>query len=46
MRAVTFSLRYGNEDGDRSADSVNQASEALIAAIESALGPKGVKLRA
>jgi phenylalanyl-tRNA synthetase beta chain len=46
MRAVTFSLRYGNENGDRSADSVNQASEALIAAIESALGPKGVKLRA
>ena len=46
MRAVTFSLRYGNEDGDRSADSVNQASEALIAAVESNLGPKGVKLRA
>ena len=46
MRAVTFSLRYGNDNGDRSADSVNQASEALIAAVESTLGPKGVKLRA
>jgi phenylalanyl-tRNA synthetase beta chain len=46
MRAVTFSITYGNEDGDRSADEVNQTSEALIAAIDKKLGPRGVTLRA
>lgn len=46
MRAVTFALRYGNDAGDRSAEAVNQASEALIESVERTLGPKGVRLRA
>jgi phenylalanyl-tRNA synthetase beta chain len=46
MRAITFALRYGNAQGDRSADAVNQASEALIEAIQEAFGPRGVSLRA
>ena len=45
-RAVTFALRYGNNEGDRSADSVNQTSEALISAVIESLGPQGVALRA
>ena len=46
MRAVTFALRYANNDGNRSADDVNRASEALIVAVDTALGPRGVSLRA
>ena len=46
MRAVTFSLRYSNDDGTRSAESVNQTSEALIAAVTEQLGDRGVRLRA
>jgi phenylalanyl-tRNA synthetase beta chain len=46
MRAITFALRYSNNEGDRSAESVNQVSEALIAAILDALGDRGVTLRA
>ena len=46
MRAVTFALRYSNEEGNRSADEVNQASESLITIIEERLGHRGVKLRA
>ena len=46
MRAVTFALRYSNTDGTRSAESVNQTSEHLIAAVDKALGDRGVKLRA
>jgi phenylalanyl-tRNA synthetase beta chain len=46
MRAITFALRYSNAQGDRSAEAVNAASEALISAIESAFGAQGVKLRA
>ncbi len=46
MRAVTFSLQYGNTSGDRSAEAVNQASESLIEAVDRALGPQGVRLRA
>lgn len=45
-RAVTFALRYGNDDGDRSAEQVNQASEELIKAIAESLGERGVTLRA
>jgi len=46
MRAVTFALRYANNDGNRSADEVNRASESLIIAVETALGSRGVALRA
>jgi phenylalanyl-tRNA synthetase beta chain len=46
MRAVTFALRYSNEEGNRSADEVNQASESLIAIVDDRLGKRGVKLRA
>lgn len=46
MRAITFALRYSNNEGDRSAESVNQASESLIADILNALGKRGVTLRA
>jgi len=46
MRAVTFALRYGNNEGDRSAEAVNQTSEALIAAVQAAHGHRGVTLRA
>ena len=45
-RAVTFSIVYGNEDGNRSADEVNQASTELIGSIEREYGPLGVTLRA
>jgi len=46
MRAITFSLRYGNTDGDRSAEAVNDASTSLIEAVEAAYGDRGVTLRA
>ena len=46
MRAITFALRFSNDAGDRSADAVNQACETLIGAVDSALGPLGVTLRA
>ena len=46
MRAVTFALRYANDDGNRSADEVNRASEALIVAVDTTLGHRGVALRA
>jgi len=46
MRAVTFALCYSNHEGDRSADAVNQTSEHLIQAVQTALGEQGVTLRA
>lgn len=46
MRAITFSLRYGNRDGDRSAEAVNDASGNLIDAVLAAYGARGVTLRA
>ena len=45
-RAVTFSIVYGNEEGNRSADEVNQVSTDLITSIEQEFGPRGVTLRA
>jgi phenylalanyl-tRNA synthetase beta subunit len=46
MRAVTFSLRYSNDSGDRSAEAVNQSAEALIATVLAQFGERGVSLRA
>jgi phenylalanyl-tRNA synthetase beta chain len=46
MRAITFSLRYGNAAGDRSADAVNETSSSLIDAVIAAYGTRGVTLRA
>ena len=46
MRAITFSLRYGNREGDRSAEAVNDASSGLIDAVVAAYGDRGVTLRA
>ena len=46
MRAITFSLRYGNREGDRSAEAVNDASSSLIDAVVTTYGDRGVKLRA
>jgi phenylalanyl-tRNA synthetase beta subunit len=45
-RAVTFSIVYGNEDGSRSAEEVNQVSTDLIGSIEQEYGSLGVTLRA
>jgi phenylalanyl-tRNA synthetase beta chain len=45
-RAVTFSIVYSNEDGNRSAEEVNQASTGLIGSVEKEYGPQGVTLRA
>ena len=46
MRAITFSLRYGNREGDRSAEAVNVASSGLIDAVLANYGDRGVTLRA
>ena len=45
VRTLTFRLFYDNEEGNRTADEMNQATEALIAVVTDKLGASGVKLR-
>ncbi|MCB9680945.1 MAG: phenylalanine--tRNA ligase subunit beta [Alphaproteobacteria bacterium] len=45
MRTFTYALTYANDDGDRTAEAMNGATEALIAVVDAAFGPAGVKLR-
>ncbi len=45
VRTVTYELTYTHDLGERSVDELNAASEALIEAVDQALGGRGVKLR-
>ncbi len=45
VRSLTFELSYSNEDNQRSADDVNQATETLVSAILEQLGSVGVQRR-
>lgn len=46
VRTLTFRLAYDNEEGNRTADEMNAATEALIAVVVGRFGAAGVKLRA
>jgi len=45
VRSLTFELSYSNEDNQRTADEVNQATETLVEAILAQFGPAGVQRR-
>lgn len=45
LRAVTYELVYGNDEGDRSADDVNACTESLAAVVHDVLGNRGVRQR-
>jgi phenylalanyl-tRNA synthetase beta subunit len=45
MRALTFAIRYRNDDSERSTEVLNQATEGLAEAVISALGSRGLTQR-
>ncbi|MFT5682068.1 MAG: phenylalanyl-tRNA synthetase beta chain [Myxococcota bacterium] len=45
LRAITFELKFANEDGTRSSDAVNTLLSGLVDAIHSGLGERGVRQR-
>lgn len=45
VRSLTFELSYDNDDNQRTADDVNQATEALVAAVLEQFRPAGVQRR-
>ena len=45
LRTFTYELRFSHGDAERTADEVNAACEALIAAVESGMASQGVVLR-
>jgi phenylalanyl-tRNA synthetase beta chain len=45
LRSVTWRLQYANDGAERSAEEINAAGEALIAAVEARFGAAGVRLR-
>ena len=45
VRTFTYALSYANDGADRTAEELNGATEALIAAVLGALGDQGVRLR-
>ncbi|MEM7264262.1 MAG: hypothetical protein AAF488_19915 [Planctomycetota bacterium] len=44
-RAITFELRFSNEEANRTNDEVNAAAEAMIEAVRAEFGNRGVELR-
>ncbi len=46
MRAVTFALRFRNDESDRSTEFINAETERLSATVIDALGSHGVRQRA
>jgi phenylalanyl-tRNA synthetase beta subunit len=45
VRTVTFALEYRNDLAEHSIEEMNAVSEALVRAVESELGGRGVRLR-
>ncbi|MEO0605846.1 MAG: hypothetical protein AAF211_30720, partial [Myxococcota bacterium] len=45
VRSLTFELSYDNDDNQRTADDVNQATETLVAAVLEQFRPAGVQRR-
>jgi len=45
MRAITFALRFRNDESERSTEVLNAATESLAAAVVKALGARGVAQR-
>lgn len=46
VRTYTYELTYSHEQGDRSVDDMNGATEELVSAVIAAFGPQGVSQRA